>query len=212
MGEKGIDIAASLDEALRLEGEGKTVIFAAVDGRLAALIAVADTVKDSSREAVAALAAMGLEVWMITGDNRRTAEAIARQVGISHVMAEVLPADKAAQVERLRAKGKVVAMVGDGINDAPALAAANVGIALAPAPTSPCEAGDVTTCAATCAHRRRHPRPGHQAIIKQTSSALAYNVVGIPIAAAATSPRSSPARPWPSAQFPSSPTPSDCGA
>jgi len=187
MGEKGIDIAASLDEALRLEGEGKTVIFAAVDGRLAALIAVADTVKDSSREAVAALAAMGLEVWMITGDNRRTAEAIARQVGISHVMAEVLPADKAAQVERLRAKGKVVAMVGDGINDAPALAAANVGIALGTGADVAIEAGDVTLMRGDLrgiAAAIRLSRATMANIKQNLFWALAYNVVGIPIAAA----------------------------
>jgi len=187
MGEKGIDIAASLDEALRLEGEGKTVIFAAVDGRLAALIAVADTVKDSSREAVAALAAMGLEVWMITGDNRRTAEAIARQVGIGHVMAEVLPADKAEQVERLRAQGKVVAMVGDGINDAPALAAADVGIALGTGADVAIEAGDVTLMRGDLrgiAAAIRLSRATMANIKQNLFWALAYNVVGIPFAAA----------------------------
>jgi len=187
MGEKSVDIAASLDEALRLEGEGKTVMFAAVAGRLAALIAVADTVKDSSREAVAALAAMGLEVWMITGDNRRTAEAIARQVGIGHVMAEVLPADKAEQVERLRAQGKVVAMVGDGINDAPALAAADVGIALGTGADVAIEAGDVTLMRGDLrgiAAAIRLSRATMANIKQNLFWALAYNVVGIPIAAA----------------------------
>ena len=187
MGEQGVDIAAGLADVERLEGEGKTVMFAAVDGRLAALIAVADTVKDSSREAVGALAAMGLEVWLITGDNRRTAEAIARQVGIGHVMAEVLPADKAEQVGRLRAQGKVVAMVGDGINDAPALAAADVGIALGTGADVAIEAGDVTLMRGDLrgiAAAIRLSRATMANIKQNLFWALAYNIVGIPVAAA----------------------------
>ncbi len=187
MGDRGVDIAAALAEVERLESEGKTVMFAAVDGRLAALLAVADTVKDSSREAIAALADMGLEVWLLTGDNRRTAEAIARQVGIEHVMAEVLPADKAAQVERLRAEGKIVAMVGDGINDAPALAAADVGIALGTGADVAIEAGDVTLMRGDLrgiAAAIRLSRATMANIKQNLFWALAYNVVGIPVAAA----------------------------
>jgi len=130
MRERDVEIAALLGVAERLENEGKTAVFVAVDGVAAGVIAVADTLKEHSREAVAILRRLGLEVIMITGDNRRTAEAIARQVGIVRVLAEVLPQDKAEQVRRLQAEGDRVAMVGDGINDAPALAQANVGIAI----------------------------------------------------------------------------------
>jgi Cu+-exporting ATPase len=187
MDENGVDIADSLGKVEQLESEGKTVMFAAVDGRLAALVAVADTVKESSREAIAALIAMGLEVWMITGDNRRTVEAIARQVGIEHVMAEVLPANKAEQVERLRSQGKVVAMVGDGINDAPALAAADVGIAMGTGADVAIEAGDVTLMRGDLrgiAAAISLSRATMTNIKQNLFWALAYNVIGIPVAAA----------------------------
>ncbi len=130
MEERGIGLAELSAEAERLENEGKTVMFVAVDGRPAGLVAVADTLKETSARAVAELSRMGLEVAMITGDNRRTAEAVGRQVGIRRVLAEVLPQDKAAEVRKLQAEGKTVAMVGDGVNDAPALAQADVGIAI----------------------------------------------------------------------------------
>jgi Cu+-exporting ATPase len=130
MRERGVDLTPLVQEADRLEGEGKTAMFVAVEGRAAGLIAVADTLKEHSREAIAMLKRLGLEVIMITGDNRRTAEAIAAQASIPRVLAEVLPQDKAEQVRRLQAEGERVAMVGDGINDAPALAQANVGIAI----------------------------------------------------------------------------------
>ncbi len=130
MRERNVDISPLLPQAEALERDGKTVMFVAVGGQLAGLIAVADTLKEYSAEAIQRLHQLGLEVAMITGDNRRTAEAIARQVGIDRVLAEVLPQDKAEEVKKLQAQGLKVAMVGDGVNDAPALAQADVGMAI----------------------------------------------------------------------------------
>ncbi len=173
-------------EAERLADEGKTAVVVAVDGAPAGVIAVADTVKPEAAEAVAALRRMGMEVWMITGDNRRAAETVARQAGIEKVMAEVLPDGKAAEVKRLRAAGRRVAMVGDGINDAPALAEADVGIAIGAGADVAREAGDITLVrddlrgvAAALLLARRTMR-----VIRQNLFwAFAYNTVGIPVAA-----------------------------
>ena len=143
MNERGIDLTTLSEKAEELEEEGKTTMFLAVDGVSAGVIAVADTLKEHSKEAVKLLKKMGLEVIMMTGDNWRTAEAIARQVGIDRILAEVLPEDKANQVRKLQEEGKRVAMVGDGINDAPALAQADVGMAIGSGTDVAKETGEV---------------------------------------------------------------------
>jgi len=141
---QGIDDEIMEEILKRLEGDGKTAMILAVDHKAEGVIAVADVVKESSKAAIRQLNDMGIEVYMMTGDNRRTAEAIARQVGITNVLAEVLPEDKAAHVEALKKQGKIVAMVGDGINDAPALAVADVGMAIGTGTDVAMEASDIT--------------------------------------------------------------------
>ncbi len=170
----------------KLGTEGKTPMFMAVDGRYAGIIAVADVVKESSSKAIAALHAMGIEVAMITGDSARTAEAIARQVGIDRVLAEVLPQDKAAEVRKLQSEGRIVAMVGDGINDAPALAQSDVGIAIGSGTDVAMESADVVLMRSDLMDVPTAIKLSKSVIrnIRQNLFwAFGYNVLGIPVAA-----------------------------
>ena len=144
MEQRGVVLNGLSDRAEHLSNEGKTPMFLAVEGEAAGIIAVADTLKENSKEAVEALNRMGLEVVMLTGDNQRTAKAIAHQIGIDRVLAEVLPEKKAEEIKRLQAEGKKVGMVGDGINDAPALAQADVGIAIGTGTDVAMESSDIT--------------------------------------------------------------------
>lgn len=183
-----VDLAPVVERKEALEAEGKTAVIVAVDGKAAGLVAVADTLKETSAEAVQMLHQMGIEVWMITGDNERTARAIARQVGIKpeHVMAEVLPEDKARQVQALKREGRVVAMVGDGINDAPALAAADLGIAIGTGTDVAMETAGITLMRGDLRGTVAAIRLSRQTLrkIKQNLFwALFYNSLGIPVAA-----------------------------
>ena len=171
---------------IRLEEQGKTAMILASKESVLGIIAVADTVKESSREAVEMLQKKGIEVWMITGDNMRTAKAIASQVGIEKVLAEVLPQDKANEVKKLQDAGKKVAMVGDGINDAPALAQADLGIAMGSGTDVAMETGGIVIIKndlRDVVHALDLSKTTVQKIQQNMFFALFYNVIGIPIAA-----------------------------
>ena len=182
----GIDPGRLADRAEALRREGQTVMFVAVDGKAAGLIGVADSVKPSTREAIEALHREGLELVMLTGDNRTTAEAVARAVGIDRVEADVLPERKAAVVRELQQKGKRVAMAGDGINDAPALAQADVGIAMGTGTDVAMESAGVTLVKGDLrgiVRARRLSRATMGNIRQNLFFAFVYNAVGVPIAA-----------------------------
>jgi Cu+-exporting ATPase len=186
MDERGISFAELEEASDRLAGEGKTPMYAAVDGKPAGIIAVADVVKPSSRSAIEGLHRMGIEVAMITGDNKKTAGAIAGQVGIDKVLSEVLPQDKSREVKKLQDAGRKVAMVGDGINDAPALAQADIGIAIGSGTDVAIESADIVLMRSDLMDVPTAINLSKRTIrnIKQNLFwAFGYNVVGIPIAA-----------------------------
>jgi Cu+-exporting ATPase len=187
MREVGVDAEPVASTMSRMAEEGLTPVIVAIDGGVAGVLGIADPIKASARDAISRLKAMGLEVVMLTGDSRRTADAIARQAGIDRVVAELLPEQKVDEIKRLQGSGKVLAMVGDGINDAPALAQADVGIAMGTGTDIAMEAGDITLIrgdlsAAVDAIElaRRTMRTMHQNLFW----AFIYNVIGIPLAAA----------------------------
>ena len=183
--EQKIDLSSMEKESDRLADEGKTPMYLSVDGELAGIIAVADTLKENSMKAVKELRRRGVEVIMITGDNKRTAKAIAKQVGIDSVLSEVLPEDKAEEVKKLQEAGKEVAMVGDGINDAPALAQADVGIAVGSGTDVAIESADIVLMRNDLTAVLTAIDLSHATLrnIKQNLFwAFAYNLVGIPVA------------------------------
>ncbi|MCL6570824.1 MAG: heavy metal translocating P-type ATPase [Bacillus sp. (in: Bacteria)] len=183
--ESNISLENLEDISDKLAGEGKTPMYVAIDGKMAGMIAVADTVKENSKKAIAKLRKMGIEVAMITGDNRRTAEAIAKQVGIDRVLAEVLPEDKANEVKKIQAEGRKVAMVGDGINDAPALAQADIGIAIGSGTDVAMESADIVLMRSDLMDVPTAIQLSKKTIanIKQNLFwAFGYNTLGIPVA------------------------------
>jgi Cu+-exporting ATPase len=184
--EQGVDLGSAEEVVAKLEDEGKTAMLVAIDQQVAGIIAVADTLKENSKEALAELESMGIEVYMITGDNRRTAQAIAKQVRIGKVLAEVLPEHKAEEVEKLKQQGKIVAMVGDGINDAPALATADIGMAMGTGTDVAMEAADITLMRGdlkTIPAAIRLSRQTMRKIKQNLFWAFIYNTLGIPFAA-----------------------------
>ncbi len=186
MQDREVDVANLVGRAEKLEGSGKTAMYVAKDGQAFGIIAVADTVKENSRQAIKALQDLNIEVWMITGDNRRTAESIAREVGITNVMAEVLPEKKAEKISELKGQGKKVGMVGDGINDAPALATADVGFAIGTGTDVAMEAADITLIRGDLSglvNSIKLSRATMRNIKQNLFWALIYNTIGIPLAA-----------------------------
>ncbi|WP_423754481.1 heavy metal translocating P-type ATPase, partial [Caloranaerobacter azorensis] len=186
MKDKNINIEDIEDEIVNLESQGKTAMILSINGRAEGIIAVADTVKEHSREAIKQLKSMGIEVYMITGDNERTANAIAREVGIENVIAEVLPEHKAQEVQKLKAQGKKVGMVGDGINDAPALVKADIGFAIGTGTDVAIEAADITLMKGDLRDivlAIRLSRRTMRTIKQNLFWAFFYNSIGIPLAA-----------------------------
>jgi Cu+-exporting ATPase len=191
MDHMGIDVAARASEAEALRAEGQTVVFVAIDGRLAGLIGVADPIKESTPEAIDALHREGVRIVMLTGDSRTTAEAVARKLAIDEVVSEVLPDEKVDVIKRLQAEGRFVAMAGDGINDAPALAQAQVGIAMGTGTDVAMESAGVTLVKGDLrgiVRARRLSRQTMANIRQNLFFAFVYNSAGVPIAAGAAYP------------------------
>jgi Cu+-exporting ATPase len=191
LGEIGISVAALESEAERQRRDGATAIYLAFDGKAAGIIAIADPIKATTAEALKALTADGVRVVMLTGDNATTAQAVARRLGIADVEAEVLPDQKSAVVEKLRREGRVVAMAGDGVNDAPALAAADVGIAMGTGTDVAIESAGVTLLKGDLTgivRARRLSAATMRNIRQNLFFAFVYNAAGIPIAAGALYP------------------------
>jgi len=186
MKENNISLSEMAEDSSYLADEGKTPMYVAIDSKLAGIIAVADVVKPSSKAAIDRLHTMGIEVVMITGDNKKTADAIAGQMGIDRVLAEVMPKDKSGEVKKLQAEGKAVAMVGDGINDAPALVQADVGIAIGSGTDVAMESADIVLMRSDLMDVPTALKLSKKTIrnIKQNLFwAFGYNILGIPIAA-----------------------------
>jgi Cu+-exporting ATPase len=180
------DVTAVVAQAERLRSDGQTVMFVAIDGKLAGLVGVADPIKDTTPEAVHALQADGIRIVMLTGDSRTTAEAVAKKLGIQEAFADVKPNEKADIVKRLQSEGRVVAMAGDGINDAPALAQAEVGIAMGTGTDVAMESAGVTLVKGdlrTIARARSLSRKTLANIKQNLFFAFVYNTAGVPIAA-----------------------------
>jgi Cu+-exporting ATPase len=186
LGERGVDVGPLQGAAEGLRRDGSTAIFVGIDGRTAGTIAIADPVKPSTPEALAALRAEGVRIVMLTGDNWTTAKAVAARLGIDEVEAEVLPDQKSAVVQRLKGAGRVVAMAGDGVNDAPALAAADVGIAMGTGTDVAMESAGVTLLKGDLTgivRARRLSQAVMRNIRQNLFFAFVYNVLGVPVAA-----------------------------
>ncbi|HEX9483450.1 MAG TPA: heavy metal translocating P-type ATPase [Gemmatimonadaceae bacterium] len=191
MRESGLDVSPLRAEAERLSSQGKSLLFVSIDGALAGALAVSDPIKETSRDAIARLRQLGLDVVLLTGDTQRTADAIAREAGVQRVVAGVLPAGKVAEIARLQQTGKVVAMVGDGVNDAPALAQADVGMAIGTGTDVAIDAADVVLMRGdlhAAVHAIVLARRTMRTMKQNLFWAFIYNVVGIPVAAGALYP------------------------
>jgi Cu+-exporting ATPase len=186
MEDNGIDVSSINENMEKLESEGKTAMIVATEDNVIGLVAVADTLKENSKEAVEKLQKMNIEVVMITGDNRRTADAIASQLGIKRVLSEVLPGDKASEIKKLQDEGRIVAMVGDGINDAPALTQSDIGIAMGAGTDIAMESAQIVLIKNDLRDVLASIRLSRLTMnkIKQNLFwALGYNSIGIPLAA-----------------------------
>ncbi|MBI4597853.1 MAG: heavy metal translocating P-type ATPase [Candidatus Omnitrophica bacterium] len=191
MEDRGIAVEALADRAEAVRNEGHTVVFVAVDRKLAGFLGIGDRIKSSTPEALEILRRAGVQVVMVTGDGRTTAEAVARQLGLKHVHADMLPEQKGALIKRLQAEGRIVAMAGDGVNDAPALAQANVGIAMGTGTDVAMESADITLVKGDLrglARARRLSRATMRNIRQNLFFAFIYNALGVPVAAGALYP------------------------